>query len=357
MFVVSEAELIPVDRENAHVPQPWNPKLISPSRVNSFLQCGVAFKLHYVDGIPEARSGSAALFGNVMHTGLEHWHLDHSQDLVTLTAAAWFENTKAHRATQNFIKAYQHLSVQAMKKEKEIRDDWASRGKESKAPRMTADWKKSDVAIAINRLLAEHLPKLADAPWQFSERDPLPALYDESLIVAAKYQRKYQGTPAALHTEFGFKFERNGNILRGYIDAIDPILDDDGVLVGYGVEDYKTYRQLNTAMKDWRQGVIYDLAVADLIKRGVLDLDPDLPRYVIFNYVRLLIKKDYVYGEKDYAKLDEELALYTKAIDNDIFLPAEKNSNPDFCGYPEQCCLNFRGEGVGCRGGLYQDEA
>ena len=356
---LTDTGLIPVERGD-HSEQAWNPKLISASRVNSFLQCGVAFKMHYVDGMPEQRSGSAALFGNVIHEALEKWTLDRKQDLVTLTAQAWMNQTRKHRKTQEFIQAYQGISVECMKAEQAARVSWEAkpmnRGKVSKAPRMTKDFKESAANQKLLKLIAHWLPKLTDSPWQFTERDPLPGLYDESLQVAAKYARKYGSSPSSVHTEFGFMVEWRDYILRGYIDAIDPLVAPTGELTGYLITDYKTYRAEASEMKDWRQGVMYDIAVRDLIHRGVLNLDPDLPRYIVYDYVRLLKRKDFAVTKKDWNQLDAELTLYTRAIDNDIFLPADKGANPDFCGYPENCCLRTRGEGVGCRGGIYNDD-
>ena len=355
---MNEAVIIPVgDRDlRGQETEPFNPALISASRVNSFLTCGVAFKMHYVDGIKEQRSGSAALFGNVIHTALEWWTPDKSQDLVTLTAKAWMENTKRHKMTQDFIKAYQGISVKVMKAEADAKAQWekANPGKESKAPRMTAIFKKSPAALELNKLLGKWIPKLSDAPWQFNERDPLPALYDESLQVAARYARKYGTEPASIHTEFGFLVKWKGFLLRGYIDGIFPLLDEDGVLIGYLILDYKTYRAEAAPMKDWRQGVMYDVAVTDLVERGVLELDPSLPRYVVFDYVRLLKRKDFLIGKADHLQLFKELTTYKSALDAQVFLPAHKGTNPDYCGYPDNCCMLTKGEGVGCSGGIYE---
>ena len=163
--------LIPVgDRDlRGQETEPFDSQLISPSRVNSFLTCGVAFKMHYIDGIKEARSGSAALFGNVIHSALEKWTPDRSQDLVSLIAPAWMENTKSHKKTQDFIKAYQGISVKVMKAERDAKVEWERQnpGKESKAPRMTAIFKKSPAAIELSKLLGKWLPQLDDSPWQF----------------------------------------------------------------------------------------------------------------------------------------------------------------------------------------------
>lgn len=340
--------------------QDFNTSRISASRVNKYLGCGVEFKRYYIDGDPEEISGSAALFGNVMHEALEHWALNRSQDLVTLTAQAWASITEG-TPVRAFIGEYQAISVECMKAEKVAREKWEAdprnKGKVSKAPRMTKHFKESAAAKKLDALLAKWIPVLNDkSPWRFSDRDPLPSLYDESLILAKKYAAKRGSLPTSLHTEFGFDVEWNGFTLTGYIDSIEPVLSDEGELLGYAVVDYKTYRAEPARLKDWRQAVIYDVAFHDLCCRGVLPFDPELPRWVVFDYVRLGVRKDFAIGEQDYAELLRDLTMYRAGVEAGVFLPAHKNTNPDFCSYGETCCLRQRGE-CGQPGGLYQEAA
>lgn len=334
----------------ARTAEPFVSERVSPSRVNAYLSCGEAFRMKYVEGIPEQMSGSAALFGTVMHDALEHWAPNRTQDLVRLVAQSWMRVTEGTPVV-GFIGAYQRLSVEAMKLERAIRDDWASQGKESKSPRMTAVWKKSPVAQEIDALIYEWLPKLrAESPWRFSDRDPLPTLYDESLIVAKKYSRKWSHLPPPLYTEFGFDVEWRGFTLHGYIDTIEPVFaDEEGEIEAYLVNDYKSYAKEPAEQKDWRQVTMYDVAVRDMIERGALDLDPNVRLITCIDYLRLLERRYWEIGQADHDKLFSELSMYRTGVDAGVFLPASKNSNPDFCSYPENCCLRTKGEGVGCR--------
>lgn len=336
----------------------FTPTQISPSRVNSYVSCGQAFKMRYIDGLPEERSGSAALFGTVVHHALERWALNREQSLVTLVAQAWMAVTEG-TPVADFIRAYQSISVECMKAEKAARDTWEAdkrnAGKKSKAPRMTKYFKESDAAKKLNRLLAEWIPKLnAESPWQFSEFDPLPSLYDESLVAAKRYAIKWRSLPPALYTEFGFTVEWEGFQLKGYIDCIEPVVSPEGELVGILVLDYKTYRAVKSEAKDWRQTCLYDVAIADLKARGVLDL-PDVPVYVGCDYFRLTERRDWLMTPADHAKLLDELQMYSRGVAAGVFLPAEKNRNPDFCDYPSNCCLRGRGDETCQRGGLYTD--
>ena len=342
--------------------EPFNSTKISPSRLNSFVTCGVAFKLTYLDRVPPQRSGSAALFGTVCHNALEEWAPDRKQEktLVQLVREAWVKATEG-TVVAEFLALYGPLSIEAIKKEHEIREAWAARGMESKQPRRTKEWKGSRVGREIADLMREWAPKLdAGSYWRFNEYDPLPALYDESLVIAKRYQHRFGHLPNALHTEFKFDEPWRGFTLNGFIDEIEALVNPDtGELSGIGVLDYKSYAKEPAEMKDWRQVTIYDAAVRSLNGRGAIPLPVSLdevPLYVGVDYLRWTDKwvypkghpkagqphpprKWWKVGSGDYDRLEAELKMYRVATENGIFLPAQKGANPDFCDFPEQCCL------------------
>lgn len=323
----------------AYDPATFSSLKVSPSRVNSLVQCGVAFERKYVQGVPEERSGSAALFGSVMHDAVERWALNRSTPLISLVRSAWLDVTEG-TVLNDFIGAYGALSGEAIRLEHAIRQSWAAKGKESKAPRMTKEWKESDVYRKINRLLGQWWDKLDASPWKFAENDPITALYDESLVLGKRYEQRWKGLPAALYTELAFDVRwRHGFLLNGYIDAIEPVLDpDDGQLIAIAVVDYKTYRKEAVADKDRRQMTMYDVAVRAMIERGELDL-PDVPIFICMDYMRLLDRKVAAVTTDAYDLLETELLAYQSIVDGGLYLPAEKNRNPDFCGYGAECCL------------------
>jgi hypothetical protein len=330
--------------------EPFNAAKVSPSRINSYLSCGVAFKMNYIDRLPAQRSGSAALYGSVWHLALENWAPDRSKSLETVMRAAWVEFTQG-TVIEKFLREYAGLSAEAMAKEQEIRDTWARRGKESKAPRMTKDWKESAVGRKLARLWSEWEPKLnAESFYRFSEYDPLPALFDESLVLSGTYEKRYHRLPAPLHTEFHINEPWRGFTLDCYIDSIEPVYDE-GDLIALLILDYKTYRQVPAPMKDWRQVVMYDAGLRSIVKRGAIDLPLDVPWYVGIDYVRWTEswknedgtphppRKTWKVTDEDLDRLESELSQYRRAIEADVFLPAEKGRKPDFCDYPENCCL------------------
>ena len=330
----------------------FNPRNLSPSRMNALVRCGVAFEMAYVKGLPEERSGSAALFGNVVHEALEKWAPNREADLLTLMRQAWLTTTEG-TAVNDFIGEYQALSVSAIKKEHEIREAWAAKGKVSKAPRMTKDWKESEVAKAIGKLMGRWNRRLnEESPWRFREADQLPSLYDESLVLSRRYQARFGHLPPALYTEFAFDEEWNGFRLNGYIDSIETLLDrETGELVGIGVVDYKTYAKPPAEHKDYRQVVMYWIVVRSLIERGVLAVPEGVPILCGVDYVRWAdswedekgnpfpARRFWQMGAADEERLLREANAYLATVEAKAFLPAEKGSNPDFCAFPSQCCL------------------
>lgn len=338
---------------------------ISPSRVNAYVTCGEAFRRYYLEGEPKERSGSAALFGTVMHDAMEHWAPNRSADLLTLVRSAWLSATEG-TVVKDFIAEYQQLSVDAIKQEHAIREAWAARGKVSKAPRRTSEWFKSDVGKKVESMMPRWAEKLSSgSPWQFDEWDPLPDLYDESLVLSRRIQARLGHLPPSLHTEFACDIDWRGFRLTGYIDVIEPIISPaTGELVAIGVLDYKTYKKLPPAqiagegdgegaeLKDYRQVVIYDVVVRELVKRGVLPLPAsldDVPLYAGIDYLRGNERRFWKLGPADHDKLEAELKQYRAGVEAGVFLPASKGSNPKFCDYGETCCLRRAPAGCATR--------
>jgi hypothetical protein len=100
--------------------------------------------------------------------------------------------------------------------------------------------------------------------------------------------------------------------------------------------------------------VIYDAAIRSLVARGALQLPIDIdsvPLLVGVDYVRWTpewkddegnpfpSRRFWQVTEADYERLERELNAYSNTVDGGNFLPAEKGRNPNFCDYPETCCL------------------
>lgn len=335
---------------------PFDSTRVSPSRVGSLMKCGTAFDLKYLQGVPEERSGSSALFGTVVHKALEWWAPDRSQDLLPLMRSAWKDAT-AETSVRPFLEAYEPLSAKITRAQHECAQAFEKRTKKpAKVITMSGEWKRHPVKIELDRLVAAWLPRLtAESRWEFTEYDPLPSLYNESLILSRRYQRRWQHLPPALHTEFKFEEQWRGFTLTGVIDTIEPLLHrESGEMIGVGVVDYKSYKKLpafeiegdddgdGAELKDWRQFVMYEIVVRLLVERGALALPwslDEFPLYPGIDYVRGLQRRFWRVHEADYDRLERELIAYKAIIDAKAFLPADKNQNPDFCPFPSQCCL------------------
>jgi len=333
---------------------------VSPSRINAYVTCGEAFRRYYIENEPKQRSGSAALFGQVLHLAMEHWTPNREADLLGLVRSAWIELTKG-TVVLDFLEEYASLSVEAIKQEHAIREAWKAKGKESKAPRMTKEWKESAIGKKLRALLPKWEAKLNEgSPWQFNEYDPLPSLYDESLVMSRRIQARLGHLPPSLYTEFECEEPWHGFTIKGYIDSVEPILSPAGEVVATGVIDYKTYRKSphpeiegdvegdGAEKKDYRQLVMYDVVVKALKARGALQL-PDLPIYVGIDYLRTGERRFWQMNESDHEVLKNELRMYQKGVEAEVFLPAAKGTNPAYCDYGESCCMRRKAPGTGQR--------
>jgi PD-(D/E)XK nuclease superfamily len=334
-------------------PRAFDPRKLSPSRMTALATCGIAFRMKYLEKLPEERSGSAALFGQVCHDFLEVWGKDRAQDILPLAKQAWLNVTEG-TSVHGFIEAYQELAPEVIRAEHECRKAYEKRTKkESKAIHMSGEWKRHPMKKKTDKLFAKWLPKIEkDSFWKFNEYDPLPKLYNESLVLSRRYEQRWKHLPPVLYAEFEFTEEWEGFILNGYIDTIETLLDrETGELLGIGVNDYKTYARPPSEHKDYRQFVMYHIAVQKMIERGLFPDLPDAPLYIGADYIRWTDswkdaqgkpfppRRFWKLGPEDEVRLLREANAYTRTCEEENFLPAHKGTNPDFCSYPSNCCL------------------
>ena len=345
--VVAERE--PLDPERA-----FDPSKVSPSRVNCLAECGIAFRMKYLERVPEVTCGSWALFGSVIHKALEKWSVNRSLDLVSLVQSAWMSETEG-TPVKRFLQEYLALSGEAAAFEADL----LRRRPDLKKPKATTEWKESEIKGKIDQLQEDWLPKLqASSPWHFTDSDPLPSLYNTSLRSARQYAARWGHLPPALHTEFAFDVPWRGFRLTGYIDSIEALVDrETGEFVGVGVVDYKTYGQQPAEHKDYRQLVMYEIALRYLVGEGVIVLPFSIDEYPIhvgIDYVRwspdwtIGARRFWTMGDADFARLERELRSYRGTVEAENFLPADKGQKPDFCNYGDQCCLVSTTAAGGC---------
>lgn len=316
-------------------------RTVSPSRIGTFADCGLQFKFKYIDRVQPERNGAAALFGKVMHEAREKWVVDRSGDLIALTRTAWTNQTSDCAITTAFLREYQGLSGAAIRQEEEIRRAWAARGKVSKAPRMTKEWKESQIGKELARMNETWADRLAKAKYDFNDFNPLPGLFDESLTLAWKYGDKYRHLPNALVAELAFDFEWEGFRLIGFIDDISPLLSPEGERLGTVLIDAKTYRNTpDHTFKDWRQGAIYTLAARWIRDHGLAAFEMPEPFFFQVDKMRLLERDHYQFDDRDFDRLLRELQTYTRAVENEIYIPASKTCKADFCDFASQCAFH-----------------
>jgi hypothetical protein len=340
-----------------------DPRNISPTRVDTLSKCGIAFKYQYVDGVPRQAIGSWALFGDVIHNAFEEWRRD-GGNLLFLVETAWTKCTKDENgkptAATEFIDEYRGLSRQIIRKLHQIQEQRP----ELKMPRRSKEFTNSKELKELNRMLAKWIPVLNDqTKWRFGPDDPLPSMFDDSLVLAKRYQHRWETIlPKPWVFEFGFNVTWRGYSLNGKIDTVEPLITPDGELRGILVNDYKTDKQVPVdadeemiagggvsgpgQLKDYRQLVTYDVAVRILLESGQLVLPVDvaavlngtIPIFVGIDYVRHQERRIWRIGEADHDRLYRELEAYRIIVENQAFLPAAKDSNADYCDYGPLCC-------------------
>ena len=328
----------------------FDPRRLSASRLNSYLKCGKGFEAQYIKGRPRSVQGGAALFGTVMHAALEKWSLNRRQSLVVLVESAWLAETLG-TSVRGFVQAYAPLSLES----RAVILDIQKRRPEVRAPRSTKDFKNSKVSKDTHLLFRDWLPKLnSSEDFRFSINDPLPTLYDDSLVLAERYAKRMRHLPPSLVTEFAFEVEWQGFWLNGFIDSIEPLVDrPTGELVGLAIVDYKTSNVGKPPLKYYRQLGFYDIAVEVLLEQGKIEIPDslrDLPVYPGIDWVRWteswltppdpIRKREFLcFGPRDRKRLRDELEQYERGVSAQVFLPSHPLNDAQFCDYGSACCL------------------
>ena len=325
-----------------------DPYRLSHSRLDSYCRCGKAFEAHYVKRLPREVQAGSALFGTVIHAALEKWSLNRRTRLPLLVANAWLDVSKG-TSLLDFIREYAPIALET----KEVLAEILERRPEISQPRRTKDFNQHPVSKKSFVLFRDWLPKLNEGSgYRFAISDSLPALYDESLLLAERYEKRMKHLPPSLVTEFAFEVQWQGFWLSGYVDSIEPLVDrDTGEVVGIAIVDYKT-GQPRPLMKHYRQLAFYEIAVSTLIADGFLVL-PDycqgLVLYPGVDWVKWdssclerdgIEKREFFrFGHLDRKRVHEELRQYARGVEAEVFLPAHSRADAHFCDYGASCCL------------------
>lgn len=313
--------------------------IISPSRLSQFSECGRKFEFRYIDGIKPPRAPSRQLFGSIMHRAREQWVMNRNADMVPMVKAAWAEEGAKDEPLGSFLAAYESLSVQARMERATI----GKRRPELKNVAASKDWKEHPLKLQIDELVASLADHMKASVWSFTQTDPLPSLYDESITLARGYSDRWRHLPTPLMTEVGFTVPWHGFTLTGRIDDI-TLFEHPEIGQFYGATDAKTHKEDPFAPKFMDQGVMYRVAIREAItlrRPGLEDLDPDMPVLVGIDAMRLYNQPEayrwFEVDERQERRLLHVLMQYRRGIENAVYTPAAARCDNMGCGYREIC--------------------
>lgn len=234
-------------------------------------KCGLAFKYHYVDGLPAPQQSAAAIFGNVLHHGLAEWygggmttednkHRHKDLDLVKCCQDRWAELLPP--------KVWEHVSgMVALEAEcQAVAEAIKLRRPTIKAPMQTKDFLVSQAKLEFNEAkeaLLEICNKTQEIKWPQNE-DPFQA-YLKVKQIATRLQREWKPLPRPLAVEQQFTVEFDDWKLHGHIDQIrlDPDLET-GQTPGARIVDAKSGKQPLSQMEAIVQAFLYWEAVRQM---------------------------------------------------------------------------------------------
>jgi len=234
---------------------------LSPSRVRSVQTCSLAFRYEYVDRIPALTESASALFGNVVHDGVQVWYGepdsgDHQRlDLANIFHGLWAEYLPAGiwPALERCLEADRALEALAQA-------ILISRP-ELKAPRQTKDFLSSAEFKQFEdhrENLIQKCDDLEEMRWPKDE-SPFQA-YRKSMVVAASLTQLWKQKPRPLFVEEPFLLTFEGYTIKGRIDQIRCDPNEQGEPGPLELWDIKTGRQLMSQMEAFIQAFLYDEA-------------------------------------------------------------------------------------------------
>lgn len=281
---------------------------LSNSRVNVVNRCALAFEYQYVRRLPAPTENAKAIFGNIIHGGVERWYggegprtkdnenAHKEQSLVEIVKEEWPEKPQVDDAVpEEYVqkrlppKIWELVSELA---ELEVdRQALCSAIKimrpTIKAPMQTKDFLGSEEQGQFNEKMNELLKvsgECKDIFWA-SDENAFQA-YQKSLQIAKRIELEWSLQPRPLLVEEPFRLEFEGYVLRGRIDQVrQDIEPKSGELMPPKVRDIKTGKNLITQQEAFLQAFIYIEATRQmdyqfLPSHDILDFDFYMARHV-----------------------------------------------------------------------------
>lgn len=281
---------------------------LSNSRVGVVVKCGLAFEYQYVRRLPSPSENAKAIFGNVIHGGVEKWYggegprtkdnqdAHKEQSLVEIVKAEWPEKPPDDDAVpEEYVqkrlppKIWELVSELAILEEERQAVCAAIKLMRPtiKAPMQTQDFLKSEAQNTFNEKMNELLNLSSEFNEIFWAKDENAfQAYQKSLLIARRIELEWKLQPRPLLVEEPFRLEFEGYVLRGRIDQVrQDIHPKTGELIEPGVRDIKTGKNLITQQEAFLQAFIYVEATRQmdyqfLPSGDILDFDFYMARHV-----------------------------------------------------------------------------
>lgn len=310
------------------------PQYISPSQVATAGRCGWAWQHQYKWKTQPQKTGVFLLVGSVLHNAREKWALDHSLDMEELVREAWLEELKDEPAMVRVVSAYRRLSEKSIA----CQSDILRARPDIKAPAMTKDYKTSPVGIAIKNFAKTNEATLTRAQHDWSKHD-FCAAYDDTLLIAQRYQDHYQYQHPSIRTEIRYQVDHNGLILVGIIDDVSLLVTENGECLGYIIIDAKSYGKVPYELKDFLQLASYHIAATHLLPAWLDDagiaFDTTYPIYVGIDMMRTCELLLFQLNDTQLAMAEGILRTYNNWRGRAGLLPNFKGC--DFCEFEPDC--------------------
>lgn len=235
----------------------------SPSRLTLAGKCGLAFEYSYVRHLTAPQEGARAMFGNVVHNGVQEWYgpagtTDYKeQPLEQIILSQWPKLLP--EKVWEFVQQMRDLDQECDAVAAAI----VFQRPELKAPRQTKAFLESeaakDFAAKRDEMNTFCTEVVKDVRWPKDE-DPYQA-YKKSAVIANNIQRRWQPMPPPLGSEIPFRIRIGEFTVRGRIDLVraDPHRQTGELMVR--MIDIKTGTQLMTQMEAFLQAYIYVEAI------------------------------------------------------------------------------------------------
>lgn len=265
---------------------------LSVSRITTANRCGLAFEHKYVRKLPTPTGSASAIFGSVIHEGVEEWFggpgpitndnrdTHKNWELDEIVRQKWPD--KLPPTIWDLVQELLLLDIERSAVCAAI----LMKRPTLKAPMQTKEFLESKAAKEFNEKHLELINicnEFEEIRW--SKDENAFQAFQKSLQIAERIQKEWREQPRPFLIEEPFRLEFEGFVLRGAIDSVPQLIDPKtGQLQRRLVRDIKTGKSLMTQMEVFLQAFIYNEAVRqmdyDFLDEDIVDFDFFMARHV-----------------------------------------------------------------------------